>query len=164
MMFSLKSSIIIQYFVGFHMNDENNFFEKIKASLDRASSIIDIKKQIENKISIVIEKLEMITNNKIKVLFKDNHHYCPKFINSERLIYIDKVTVSNEAGFILFGYSFSKINGFPIEIETEIESFHAEDIDDLLHIIVNIIDRESIRIMELVHHPLNDNSSKNSDV
>ena len=50
------------------MNDENNFFEKIKASLDRASSIIDIKKQIENKMSIVIEKLEMITNNKIKIL------------------------------------------------------------------------------------------------
>lgn len=146
------------------MNDENNFFEKIKASLDRASSIIDIKKQIENKISIVIEKLEMITNNKIKILFKDNHHYCPKFINSERLIYIDKVNVSDESGFILFGYNFSKINGFPIEIETEIESFHAENIDDLLHIIVNIIDRESIRIMELVHHSLKDNSSENSDV
>lgn len=146
------------------MNDENNFFEKIKASLDRASSIIDIKKQIENKISIVIEKLEMITNNKIKILFKDNHHYCPEFINSERLIYIDKVNVSDESGFILFGYSFSKINGFPIEIETEMESFHAEDIDDLLHIIVNIIDRESIRIMELVHHPLKDNSSKNNDI
>ncbi|MBG2874583.1 hypothetical protein I4902_17515 [Proteus alimentorum] len=146
------------------MNDKNNFFEKIKASLDRASSIIDIKKQIENKISIVIEKLEMITNNKIKILFKDNHHYCPKFINSERLIYIDKVNVSDESGFILFGYSFSKINGFPIEIETEMESFHAENIDDLLHIIVNIIDRESIRIMELVHHSLKDNSSKNSDV
>ncbi|MCS6734182.1 hypothetical protein NOM07_17710, partial [Proteus terrae] len=62
------------------MNDENKFFEKIKASLDRASSIIDIKNKIENKISIVIEKLEVITNNKIKVLFKDNHHYCPKFI------------------------------------------------------------------------------------
>lgn len=146
------------------MNDESNFFEKIKASLDRASSIIDIKKQIENKISIVIEKLEMITNNKIKILFKDNHHYCPKFINSERLIYIDKVNVSDKSGFILFGYSFSKINGFPIEIETEIESFHAENIDDLLHIIVNIIDRESIRIMELVHHPFKDSSSKNSDV
>lgn len=146
------------------MNDKNNFFEKIKASLDRASSIIDIKKQIENKISIVIEKLEMITNNKIKILFKDNHHYCPKFINSERLIYIDKVNVSDESGFILFGYSFSKINGFPIEIETEMESFHAENIDDLLHIIVNIIDRESIRIMELVHHSLKDNSSENSDV
>ena len=146
------------------MNDKNNFFEKIKASLDRASSIIDIKKQIENKISIVIEKLEMITNNKIKILFKDNHHYCPTFINSERLIYIDKVNVSDESGFILFGYSFSKINGFPIEIETEMESFHAENIDDLLHIIVNIIDRESIRIMELVHHSLKDNSSKNSDV
>ena len=72
------------------MNDENNFFEKIKASLDRASSIIDIKNKIENKINIVIEKLEVITNNKIKVLFKDNHHYSPKFINSERLIYIDK--------------------------------------------------------------------------
>ncbi len=146
------------------MNDESNFFEKIKASLDRASSIIDIKKQIENKISIVIGKLEMITNNKIKILFKDNQHYCPKFINSERLIYIDKVNLSDESGFILFGYSFSKINGFPIEIETEIESFHAEDIDDLLHIIVNIIDRESIRIMELVHHPLKDNSSKNNDI
>ncbi|WP_100159691.1 hypothetical protein [Proteus columbae] len=146
------------------MNDENNFFEKIKASLDRASSIIDIKKQIENKISIVIEKLEMITNNKIKILFKDNHHYCPKFINSERLIYIDNVNVIGESGFILFGYSFSKINGFPIEIETEIESFHAEDIDNLLHIIVNIIDRESIRIMELVHHPLKDNSSNNNDI
>lgn len=146
------------------MNDENNFFEKIKASLDRASSIIDIKKQIENKISIVIEKLEMITNNKIKILFKDNHHYCPEFINSERLIYIDKVNVSDESGFILFGYSFSKINGFPIEIETEMESFHAEDINDLLHIIVNIIDRESIRIMELVHHPLQGNSSKNNDI
>ncbi|MCK9780406.1 MULTISPECIES: hypothetical protein [Enterobacterales] len=139
------------------MNDENHFFEKIKASLDRASSIIDIKKQIENKISIVIEKLEMITNNKIKILFKDNHHYCPKFINSERLIYINKVNINDESGFILFGYSFSKINGFPIEIETEIESFHAEDIDDLLHIIVNIIDKQSIRIMELVHHPLKDN-------
>lgn len=29
------------------MNDENKFFEKIKASLDRASSIIDIKNKIE---------------------------------------------------------------------------------------------------------------------
>lgn len=146
------------------MNDENNFFEKIKASLDRASSIIDIKNKIENKINIVIEKLEVITNNKIKVLFKDNHHYSPKFINSERLIYIDKLNASDKSGFILFGYSFSKINGFPIEIETEIESFYAENIDDLLHIIVSIIDKESIRIMELVHHPLKDNLSKNNDV
>lgn len=146
------------------MNDENNFFEKIKASLDRASSIIDIKNKIENKINIVIEKLEVITNNKIKVLFKDNHHYSPQFINSERLIYIDKLNASDKSGFILFGYSFSKINGFPIEIETEIESFYAENIDDLLHIIVNIIDRESIRIMELVHHPLKDHSSKNNNI
>lgn len=108
----------------------------------------------------------MITNNKIKVLFKDNHHYCPKFINSERLIYVDKVNVnvSDKSGVILFGYSFSKVNDFPIEVETELESFYAEDIDDLLHIIVNIIDRESIRIMELIHHPLKDNSTKNNDV
>lgn len=140
------------------MNDEHKIFEKIKASLNRASFIIDLRSKIEDKISAVVKKLEVITNNKVKVLFEDNNKSNIHFINSERLVYINNAELSKEDGFILFGYSFSKINGFPIEIETEIESFHAEDIENLLHIIVNIIvniiDNESIRIIELTHHTI----------
>lgn len=49
------------------MNDEHKIFEKIKASLNRASFIIDLRSKIEDKISAVVKKLEVITNNKVKV-------------------------------------------------------------------------------------------------
>lgn len=55
------------------MNDENEIFNRIKASLDRASSVLDIKNKIEEEIYKIVKKLEDFTNNQIEALIKENH-------------------------------------------------------------------------------------------
>lgn len=52
------------------MNDENEIFNRIKASLDRASSVLDIKNKIEEEIYKIVKKLEDFTHNKIEILIK----------------------------------------------------------------------------------------------
>ncbi|TFT43841.1 hypothetical protein E4V60_17960, partial [Proteus mirabilis] len=66
------------------MNDEHKIFEKIKASLNRASFIIDLRSKIEDKISAVVKKLEVITNNKVKVSFEDNNKSIIHLVSSKQ--------------------------------------------------------------------------------
>lgn len=133
------------------MTDENEIFNRIKASLDRASSVLDIKNKIEEEIYKIVKKLEDFTHNKIEILIKTNHFENINFQSSNSLVCINKTKLNFNYGFILFGYNIDDVSGFPVEIETEQEVFNANDFKELSNIIANIIDKASIKIMELAY-------------
>ncbi|MEQ5226965.1 hypothetical protein ABN220_15140 [Proteus cibi] len=133
------------------MNDENEIFNRIKASLDRASSVLDIKNKIEEEIYKIVKKLEDFTHNQIEILIKTNYSGNVNFQSSNILVCINKTKLSFNYGFILFGYNIDDVSGFPIEIETEQEVFNANNFKELSNIIANVIDKASIKIMELAY-------------
>lgn len=158
MMFSSKILTTVQYFVGFQMTNKSDFFDKIKNSLNRASETIRIRENIAGDIEEIASSISQITEGALAVKFvtPDESLMRVGYESSEKVVVVTKPLSlwGNEIN--LFGFGINKETGYPVLIQTTREDFHAFDKHELFDIISDIIDRESINIMDILSQNSND--------
>lgn len=158
MMFSSKILTTVQYFVGFQMTNKSDFFDKIKNSLNRASETIKIRENIASDIEEIASSISQITEGALAVKFiaPDEKLMKTGYESSEKVVVVIKPSSFLSNGINLFGFGINKETGYPVLIQTKYEDFYALDKHELFDVISDIIDRESINIMDILNQNSND--------
>ncbi|MEB5781677.1 hypothetical protein AAHW07_26565 (plasmid) [Klebsiella variicola subsp. variicola] len=130
---------------------DNEFQERLKASLEKANETLKLKNRIDADISSILSILKELTSDSIDFEISQNVPIQPRFKDCKRLVRLKrKSQVSYSDGIVLFGYSINESTGYPMQIETETEVDDCADVDDLKESIVYVIEQKSIDIMKLI--------------
>ncbi|HHC4035569.1 TPA: hypothetical protein ACN7IO_005234 [Klebsiella pneumoniae] len=127
------------------------FQERLKASLKKANETLILKDKIESDISSILSMLKDITSDSIDFDISQNNSKMIKYIGCKKIVRIKKNSImAYPKGFILFGFSINESTGYPVQVETEDEAAECTDVDNLKESIVYIIEKRSIEIMKLI--------------
>ncbi|HFZ1089064.1 TPA: hypothetical protein ACIJS4_005370 [Klebsiella oxytoca] len=127
------------------------FQERLKASLKKANETLILKDKIESDISSILSMLKDITSDSIDFDILQNNSKMIKYIGCKKIVRIKKNSImAYPKGFILFGFSINESTGYPVQVETEDEAAECTDVDNLKESIVYIIEKRSIEIMKLI--------------
>ncbi|WP_096997188.1 hypothetical protein [Klebsiella pneumoniae] len=127
------------------------FQERLKASLKKANETLILKDKIESDISSILSMLKDITSDSIDFDILQNNSKIIKYIGCKKIVRIKKNSImAYPKGFILFGFSINESTGYPVQVETEDEAAECTDVDNLKESIVYIIEKRSIEIMKLI--------------
>ncbi|HFL7971762.1 hypothetical protein AAHV96_26410 (plasmid) [Klebsiella pneumoniae] len=127
------------------------FQERLKASLKKANETLILKDKIESDISSILSMLKDITSDSIDFDIFQNTSKMPKYKDCKKIVRIKKnSSMAYPKGFILFGFSINESTGYPVQVETEDEAAECTDVDNLKESIVYIIEKRSIEIMKLI--------------
>lgn len=138
------------------MDNNEKLRDRIKRSLENASSTIELKMKIEQDISNIMELVHELTNGEIGFDVVDNIPVNPKFEGCNKLIFLKKSTVNFPYGFHFIGYSLHKQSGYPVSVETETQYFDCDNEGELTDVIASIIEEKSLKIIELMSTEVND--------
>lgn len=136
---------------------DEEFQERLKASLAKANETLKLKNRIDADISSVLSILKDLTSNSIDFEISQNIPIAPKFKDCKRIVRLKRKSQDSYSnGFILFGYSINESTGYPMQVETENEVDDCMDVDDLKESIIYVIEQKSIDIMKLISEDTDD--------
>jgi len=133
------------------MSYNADIFNKIKASLENARDVVQLKSRIESDIFEVLSMISTITDNAVSYHIEKNTKSEIEYLSSDNLIHILKAS-SPHIRFILCGYSIDETMGYPVIIETRDNFYNCNDDITLKTIISDlVVDKNvSMKIMNLI--------------
>lgn len=132
-------------------NKDEEFQERLKASLAKANATLLLKDRIESDISSILSMLKNITSDSIDFEISHNIPVAPKYKECQKIVKVKRRSQSTYSnGLILFGFSINEHTGYPVQVETEREVDECIDVDNLKESIVYVIEEKSIDIMKLI--------------
>lgn len=138
-------------------NRDEEFQERLKASLAKANATLELKNRIESDITSILSMLKDITSDSIDFEISQNIPVAPKYKDCQKIVKIKRQsqhTYTNSL--ILLGFSINEHTGYPVLVETEKEVDECIDVDNLKDSIVYIIEEKSIDIMKLISEEADD--------
>ncbi|MFN2993979.1 hypothetical protein [Serratia plymuthica] len=132
------------------MDNKEKLRERIKSSLDNANNTLELKEKIEVEIANIMKMVTELTDGVIEHEIRENISKLPSFHDCEKLVSLHKIVDGVPYGFTILGFSLNYSNAYPVTVETENEIFDCQDEDALKDTIASIIDKRSLRIMQLV--------------
>lgn len=138
------------------MNNSEKLRDRIKKSLENASSTIDLKIKIEEEIKKIMSMINEFTDGEIGVEINLNRPKDPYFLDCEKVVFLQKNSVNHLYGFNIIGYSLSANSGYPVSVETESECFDCKNESELGNVIAEIIDKKSLQIVQLMSEKVED--------
>lgn len=132
------------------MDNNEKLRDRIKKSLENASSTIELKQKIEKDIVNILNIISDLTNGEIGFDINDNNPANPSFSASNSLVFLKKANVNFAYGFNILGYSLSNTAGYPVTLETETQYYDCNNEDELKDVMASIIDAKSLQIIQLM--------------
>lgn len=138
------------------MDNNEKIRDRIRQSLENASSTIELKLKIENEIISIMNIIHELTNGEIGFTVKENKPAHSRFVDCEKLVFLKKTSVNHPYGFTLIGYSLNNETGYPVSVETESEYYDCNNEMELKDIIASIIEKKSLQIIQLMSEKVED--------
>jgi len=138
------------------MDNNEKIRDRIKRSLDNASSTVELKIKIEQDISSIMNIIYELTDGKIGFSVEDNNPVNPVFQDCARLVFLKKTDVNFPYGFNILGYTLNNQSGYPVNVESETEYFDCANESELKDVIVSIIEEKSLHIIQLISEKVDD--------
>lgn len=131
--------------------DKAELFERLKKSLKEANVALNLKPKIEESVLDVVNLLKEVIGDGVIFSIDINPHSIGDYSECDKLVNMEKKTGDIDDEYLtLFGFSLAESTSFPVFVETEIESWIANNDDELKNIITSIIEQNSLRIMKFI--------------
>jgi len=132
------------------MDNNEKLRDRIKKSLNNASSTIDLKVKIEDEISNIMKIINELTDGEIGFSIEENKPVNLDFRDCAKIVFLQKTSVNFPYGFYIIGYTLNYQSGYPVSLETESEYYDCNNESELKDVIASIIDKKSLQIIQLM--------------